>query len=174
MNLELTELPKYYFGREIELQTDGNYSKGCIGIELVEGVKTLSPLENFSDSQMLQVLEGLAKLQIEFLDMPEDMKRKAPHQGLAGLYANFADWFLQMNNQLMLHFPDPELQKLAEQFSVVLPDMVKLDELDHVPVKLGMKKVLVHGDLWSANLMWKEDKLEKIIDFQVRLMNLNF
>ncbi|CAI2350883.1 unnamed protein product [Caenorhabditis sp. 36 PRJEB53466] len=163
----LPELPEFYFGREIELLKDGFYSKGCIAIELVEGVKTLSPLENFSDAQMIQVLDALAKLQTHFIDMPEDQRRKAPHQGLAGLYSTFKDWFLQLNNGLMLQFPDPDLQKLAEEFAVSLPEIITADELDQVPAKLGMKKVLVHGDLWSANIMWEGDRLAKLIDFQM-------
>ncbi|CAL2041881.1 unnamed protein product [Caenorhabditis brenneri] len=74
---QLAILPDYYFGREIELLRDGHYSKGCIAIEYVENVKTMSPLENFSDEQMLQVLDSLAELETQFLGMSEDQKRKA-------------------------------------------------------------------------------------------------
>ncbi|PIC36838.1 hypothetical protein B9Z55_015687 [Caenorhabditis nigoni] len=165
----LSILPKYYFGREIQILPEtGDYTKGCIAIELVENVKTLSPLENFSDSQMIQVLENLAKLQVEFIDMDENERKKAPHQGLYGLYQTFRDWFLQLNNTLMAHFPDEEMQKLTEKFAKTLPDMICADQLDRIPNKLGMKKVLVHGDLWSANIMWDEEgNFKKLIDFQM-------
>uniref|UniRef100_A0A8R1DPV0 CHK domain-containing protein n=2 Tax=Caenorhabditis japonica TaxID=281687 RepID=A0A8R1DPV0_CAEJA len=165
---QISELPEYYFGREIEMYKDGNYSKGCIALELIEGVRTFSPIENFSENQMLQVLNALAKLQVQFLGITEEKRNKAPHEGLAGLYFHFKDWFLALNNELMAQFPDPEMQKLSAEFKSVLPDMISASDLDKVTVKLGMEKVLVHGDLWSANIMWKDDdKLAKLIDFQV-------
>ncbi|CAJ80810.1 CHK kinase-like domain-containing protein [Caenorhabditis elegans] len=165
---KLDILPDFYFGNQIELEKDGNYSKGCIAIELVEDIKTLSPLENFSDDQMLQVLDALAKLQVQFINLSEDKRREAPHQGLSGLYSPFKDWFLQLNNGLMALFPDPEMQKLTETFATTLPEIITADELDLVPCKLGMKKVFVHGDLWSANIMWnQEGHLKKLIDFQM-------
>ncbi|CAL2041879.1 unnamed protein product [Caenorhabditis brenneri] len=165
---QLAILPDYYFGREIELLRDGHYSKGCIAIEYVENVKTMSPLENFSDEQMLQVLDSLAELETQFLGMSEDQKRKAPHRGLAGLYSTFKDWFLQLNNGLMAQFPDPEMQKLAQKFAETLPEIISADDLDLAPVKLGMKRIFVHGDMWSANMMWdNEGNLKKLIDFQM-------
>uniref|UniRef100_A0A8R1IH34 CHK domain-containing protein n=1 Tax=Caenorhabditis japonica TaxID=281687 RepID=A0A8R1IH34_CAEJA len=164
---QISELPEYYFGREIEMYKDGNYSKGCIALELIEGVRTFSPIENFSENQMLQVLNALAKLQVQFLGISEEKRNKAPHEGLAGLYFHFKDWFLALNNELMAQFPDPEMQKLSAEFKSVLPDMISASDLDKVTVKLGMEKVLVHGDLWSANIMWKDDKLAKLIDFQM-------
>ncbi|EFP12127.1 hypothetical protein CRE_03347 [Caenorhabditis remanei] len=168
LSTSISILPDYYFGKEIELESDGNYTKGCIAIELVENVKTLSPLENFSDSQMLQVLDSLAKLQTQFLDMNEEERRKAPHRGLAGLYSTFKDWFLQLNNGLMAQFPDPEMQKLTETFARKLPEIMTADDLDLLPAQLEMQRVFVHGDLWSANIMWDaQDNLKKLIDFQM-------
>ena len=39
-------------------------------------------------------------------------------------------------------------------------------------MNLEMKEVLIHGDLWSTNLMWKRDEnghlqLKAIVDYQV-------
>ncbi|CAI5448705.1 unnamed protein product [Caenorhabditis angaria] len=164
----LSQIPQYFFGEKLEALEGGDYTKGCIGIEYIENVYSLSPAQNFSDEQVKQVLKVLAKLEVGFLKVSEnESEQQTPHDGFAGLYKTFKDWFLQMNNQLLGNVPP--LAQFAQQFTEILPEIITCEEVDKLSTALGIKKVLVHGDLWAANIMWNSEtnNLEKIVDFQM-------
>ncbi|PIO72206.1 hypothetical protein TELCIR_05875 [Teladorsagia circumcincta] len=64
--------------------------------------------------------------------------------------------------------------KLADKVDVLeklLPDMFDLDAMEHLPEELGMERVLCHGDLWSMNILWRQngDKLSlaSLVDYQI-------
>ncbi|CAB3405876.1 unnamed protein product [Caenorhabditis bovis] len=162
----ITEIPEFYFGSKIE-KIAGGVSKGCIGMEFIEDVQSLSPAQDFSEEQLKQVLRVIARLEAAFLPLSTKIDAKTPHHGLAGLYQTFPDWFVLLNNKLMEQIPHPKMKHLTAEFATTLPEIIKMQEIDRLEGKLGMQKVLVHGDLWSPNILWKGEHLEKIVDFQM-------
>ena len=55
------------------------------------------------------------------------------------------------------------------------------DPMTELGKSLGMKKVLVHGDCWSTNFLWRKKEnsedlvLAAMVDFQVRIyVSLSF
>ncbi|KAK6022453.1 hypothetical protein OSTOST_11848 [Ostertagia ostertagi] len=49
--------------------------------------------------------------------------------------------------------------------------MFDLDAMEKLPEELGMERVLCHGDLWSMNILWRQNgdhlSLASLVDYQI-------
>uniref|UniRef100_A0A1I7X892 CHK domain-containing protein n=1 Tax=Heterorhabditis bacteriophora TaxID=37862 RepID=A0A1I7X892_HETBA len=163
---KLPELPVLYCS---ELFTERNPVKAFQVMDFLEGV-SLPPTANLSRDQIEQILRAMARMAVSFSAVSKDEQKMFTHQGLAGIYSKMCDWMIGFYNSLMAGFPDPRLQPLIQKFEQILPNIITANEIDQLNEKLNMKKIIVHGDLWSSNVMWKKNditQLDKIIDFQV-------
>ncbi|VDK46537.1 unnamed protein product [Cylicostephanus goldi] len=65
----------------------------------------------------------------------------------------------------------PELEPAGKVLETMTADIVDLELTSTLNKELGMQDVFVHGDLWSANLIWTSAgtglRLSKIVDYQV-------
>ncbi|ETN81031.1 hypothetical protein NECAME_08784 [Necator americanus] len=64
-----------------------------------------------------------------------------------------------------------ELRPSGEVLNTMTEELVEAEMTVTMNDELGMKDVFVHGDLWSANLLWKKTnnglELTRIIDYQI-------
>ncbi|EYB84993.1 hypothetical protein Y032_0306g1992 [Ancylostoma ceylanicum] len=67
-----------------------------------------------------------------------------------------------------------KLADKTEEIEKILPEMLDLETAELLPDKIGMQRVLCHGDLWSMNILWKENgkdlDLAAVIDYQTAHM----
>ncbi|PAV81444.1 hypothetical protein WR25_00855 [Diploscapter pachys] len=76
-------------------------------------------------------------------------------------------------------FDNGSLADIIDDYEKVYMEAVtveKITEMDHLAETFGIQQTLVHGDLWSANLMWKkqehgEMQLKAIVDYQFAHFN---
>ncbi|KHN80107.1 putative kinase-like protein [Toxocara canis] len=66
---------------------------------------------------------------------------------------------------------EEKLTTLTEQVNNCLDEIFDVEIIGRLHKEMGMKPVLVHGDLWSGNVIWRKDgernKLAAIVDWQL-------
>ncbi|PAV68532.1 hypothetical protein WR25_02980 [Diploscapter pachys] len=171
-HIDLPQIPKYYFGKPFE----GESNKAFLAMEDLTKYQVFSPITNLTKDQVEQSLTALAQLQAKMMKFSDKDKTGFPHRNLSGLYEVSPDFALQLQNGIAEKIPHPAIAPLAKKFAEILPNIIKSEEIDKLPEKLGLEKVFVHGDFWPANLMWDcqngETKLAKLIDFQMSYYGL--
>ncbi|WHY99561.1 aminoglycoside phosphotransferase family protein [Peribacillus simplex] len=128
----------YYFEQSCEI-----FSKPCILLEFIEGKSEFTP-SNLND-HILQLAINLAKIH----------------------HVNCAD-------QSLSFLPKVEntyVEMLINKERVTLDETLNLSMIRNLlksfmPLLSKNKEVILHGDYWPGNILWKEDKLVSIIDWE--------
>jgi aminoglycoside phosphotransferase (APT) family kinase protein len=128
----------YYFEQSCEI-----FSKPCILIEFIEGKSEFTP-SNLND-HILQLAINLAKI----------------HR------VNCADLSLSFMPKL----ENTYVEMLNNKDRVILDETLNLSLIrdllkSSMPLPSMNKEVILHGDYWPGNILWKEDKLVSIIDWE--------
>ncbi|MFY0780605.1 aminoglycoside phosphotransferase family protein [Peribacillus simplex] len=128
----------YYFEQSCEI-----FSKPCILIEFIEGKSEFTP-SNLND-HILQLAINLAK--IHRVDC-----------------ANLSLSFLpKLENTYVEMLNNKDRVILDETLNLsLIRDLLK----SFMPLRSINKEVILHGDYWPGNILWKEDKLVSIIDWE--------
>jgi aminoglycoside phosphotransferase (APT) family kinase protein len=128
----------YYFEQSCEI-----FSKPCILIEFIEGKSDFTP-SNLND-HILQLAINLAK--IHRVDC-----------------ANLSLSFLpKLENTYVEMLNNKDRVILDETLNLsLIRDLLK----SFMPLRSNNKEVILHGDYWPGNILWKEDKLVCIIDWE--------
>ncbi|CAD6196720.1 unnamed protein product [Caenorhabditis auriculariae] len=105
-------VPRYHFGTKL---TEDNQSRAFLAVEMIENAKSGTIVQSLTDVQMEQVLKSLARMQAAFVDAPDDVIQKAPHQGLSGVYNTIKDFILVLNNRASSSLLPPELASLTRK-----------------------------------------------------------
>ncbi|WP_375088485.1 phosphotransferase family protein [Peribacillus sp. RS7] len=126
----------YYF------ESCGFFSKPCILIEFIEGKPEFTP-SNLND-HILQIAINLAK--IHRVDC-----------------ANLSLSFLPKLENSYVEMLNKERVIKDEGLNLsLIRDVLK----SFMPLSSMNKEVILHGDYWPGNILWKEDKLVSIIDWE--------
>ncbi|MDV7764737.1 phosphotransferase family protein [Peribacillus sp. CSMR9] len=132
-------VPKpYYIEQSCEV-----FSRPCILIEFIEGKPDFTP-SNLND-HILQLAINLAK--IHHVDCA-----KLPLSFLPKLENSYGE---------MLDSKDGAILDETLNLSLIR-DLLK----SYMPLLPMNKEVILHGDYWPGNILWKEDKLVSIIDWE--------
>ncbi|MEK4069103.1 aminoglycoside phosphotransferase family protein [Peribacillus sp. FSL R5-0717] len=128
----------YYFEQSCEI-----FSKPCIVIEFIEGKSEFTP-SNLND-HILQLAINLAKIhRVNCADLSLSFMPK-----LENTYVE------------MLNNKDRVILDKTLNLSLIR-DLLK----SSMPLPSMNKEVILHGDYWPGNILWKEDKLVSIIDWE--------
>ncbi|MGE6613001.1 phosphotransferase family protein [Peribacillus sp. NPDC076916] len=128
----------YYLEQSCEI-----FSKPCLILEFIEGKSEFSP-SNLND-HILQLAINLAKIhRVDCADLS------------LSFLPNVENTYVEMLNNKERVLLDDTLNLS------MIRDLLK----SFMPLPAMNKKVILHGDYWPGNILWKEDKLVSIIDWE--------
>ncbi|MBT2667676.1 aminoglycoside phosphotransferase family protein [Bacillus sp. ISL-4] len=128
----------YYFEQSCEI-----FSKPCILLEFIEGKSEFTPSN--LNHHILQLAINLAKIhRVNCADLSLSFLPKVENT------------YVEMLN-------NKERVSLDETLNLsTIRDLLKYS----IPFPSKNKEVILHGDYWPGNILWKEDKLVSIIDWE--------
>ncbi|CAI5447291.1 unnamed protein product [Caenorhabditis angaria] len=166
---QIPPIIKIYSTRKISAE---NPLKGFIVTEFVEDLKPLSIFDSLEISQIIPVIQGIARFSALPLKLPENRLEFAGKSDFfAKSYAEFSDEKTRENSYFCMRksFPEEfrvEVEELIEVYrKYTTPEMIR--RIEKIPEICGFAPQLVHGDLWSGNLMFSKNlEFRAIIDWQ--------
>ncbi|CAB63314.1 CHK kinase-like domain-containing protein [Caenorhabditis elegans] len=163
--------PKIYFYKKFDAE---NKTKGILGMEFVSDVTIRHLYCNAKPYELHPVLRSLATLQAGSLHLTEDeinsisgfdfkqmMGAMMNEEGMKNIYEQTRE----INPERLT-----EKTNTVEAFGL---EVVNFELSCNLNKYVGIERdVLVHGDLWAANILWKEENdgkfsVSKVIDYQL-------
>ncbi|XGW06420.1 hypothetical protein V3C99_016599 [Haemonchus contortus] len=150
--------------------TEWNPVKGYIIMEYLENLKAVHIYENVTPKEVKQILRHKAVMEASSLEVPSGVRNEytSPFKTLLG--AIFKKEVLDQISTMFEAFGDGKLAEKGERLKAILPEMVDLQWVDNMSEEFGMDKVLCHGDLWSMNVLWRQNEgdleMAAVIDYQ--------
>ncbi|EGT55445.1 hypothetical protein CAEBREN_31553 [Caenorhabditis brenneri] len=166
--------PKVYFSKKFDAE---NLTKGFIGMEYVENAITRHLHINLKPYELHGVLKGLAVFQAEGLKLNKMEKLSVTGYDLENIVGKmFSECGLNAIFDQTRDINSEELTKKANRIGAYGLELVNFDLVKNLNKYIGINRdVLVHGDLWSANILWTKNgerfSVNKIIDYQVPYQN---
>ncbi|CAJ0601783.1 unnamed protein product [Cylicocyclus nassatus] len=164
----LSKMPHLYFTQNFTKEND---VKGFIGMEFVEGVVTRNIFHNVRPEELSEAVRALAYLEAKSLELSDDEKQKVASNPIPIIYPDMIHATAVSNMFQDMYAAAPELEPAGKLLETMTADIVDLELTSTLNKELGMQDVFVHGDLWSANLMWTSAgdglRLSRIVDYQV-------
>lgn len=162
--------PKIYFSKKFDAN---NKTKGFLGMEFVEDITIRHLYANAKPHELHPVLRSLATLQAESLNMTDEEKKSISgydFKQLMGTMMN-EDGMKSIYEQTR----DINRERLTDKANKIEAyglDVVNFELACNLNKYMGIERdVLVHGDLWAANILWKETdgkySVSKVIDYQL-------
>lgn len=162
--------PKIYFSKKFDAD---NKTKGFLGMEFVSDVTIRHLYANAKPHELHPVLRSLATLQAESLNMTDEEKQSIDGYDFKQLMGsmmnedgmkNIYDQTRDINRERLTEGTDK-----IEAFGLEIVDFELACNLNKY---IGIERdVLVHGDLWAANILWKQEdgkySVSKVIDYQL-------
>ncbi|CAL2045207.1 unnamed protein product [Caenorhabditis brenneri] len=162
--------PKIYFSKKFDAN---NKTKGFLGMEFVNDITIRHLYANAKPHELHPVLRSVATLQAESLKMTEEERASVTGYDFKQLMGSM------MNEDGMKSIYEQtraiNRERLTEKANTIEAfglEVVNFDLACNLNKYMGIERdVLVHGDLWAANILWKEDdgkfSVSKVIDYQL-------
>ncbi|KAK6043685.1 hypothetical protein COOONC_18810 [Cooperia oncophora] len=167
-DLSVMKIPRMYFAQDYN---ERNTQKAFLGMECVEGVELRHIFHNVDVKELSDALRGLAYLQAVSLQLTEDEKQKVASNPIANVYGPLLPPQAVTKMLLDVGSRSKMWESCCTELSKMSAEIADMKLPYSLNDELGMKDVMIHGDLWSANLLWKKThkgfELARIIDFQV-------
>ncbi|PIC51844.1 hypothetical protein B9Z55_002192 [Caenorhabditis nigoni] len=160
--------PKIYFSKKFDSE---NKSKGFIGMEYVENSIVRHLYVNVKPIELYPVLKSLAYFQAGTLQLTDEEKNSITGFDFAKMAgpALTEDGIKGMLQQARLINAE-KLDEKVKKIEAFGHEVVNFELACNLNKYVGINQpVLVHGDLWSTNILWKERNgkpiADKIIDY---------
>ncbi|CAJ0931052.1 unnamed protein product, partial [Mesorhabditis belari] len=125
--------------------------------------------DNFNETQIDQVLLAIAKTQACGYLRDSNSRPGLDQKMMKTLYKDCFPEMLELLHKMPAFYGE-ELQPLVEKLAQTHQKIWDLDIEKKVCKKLGIKPALIHGDMWSTNILWEADdhnKLRALLDWQM-------
>ncbi|PAV91293.1 hypothetical protein WR25_27216 isoform E, partial [Diploscapter pachys] len=154
---------------------ESHQMNGFIIMDYIES-DDFSICDNITFDELKQVLKAL----VEYSTIGEKIDENTSKKFRSKLYSKMMENMVHEDAKKMAvegtrSFDSGSLSDIIDDYEHVYMEAMTLDKIkqfDSLFANLEMKEVLIHGDLWSTNLMWKRDEnghlqLKAIVDYQV-------
>ncbi|CAJ0588413.1 unnamed protein product [Cylicocyclus nassatus] len=155
--------------------SEHNPVKGYIVMEFVEDLVPLHVFNNVPPHSLRKALRAKAVLEAMSLDFSEEEKNEFLTNVYSELFgAIFKKEMFADMVKIFQNFASGKMADKATKMGKLLPEIVDLPWADRLADEMGMERVLCHGDLWSTNMLWKQNGGEldvvALIDYQTAHM----
>ncbi|CAJ0601786.1 unnamed protein product [Cylicocyclus nassatus] len=164
----LSKMPHVYFTQKF---TKDNDLKGFIGMEFIENVVVRDISQNMEPDELYEAIDALAYLEAKSLELNDEEKRKVASNPIPVIYPPLIHATAVSKMIQEIYATAPELEPAGKVLETMTAEFVDLELTSALNEELGMQDVFVHGDLWSANLIWTNTanglSLTGIVDYQL-------
>ncbi|CAI4228534.1 unnamed protein product [Auanema sp. JU1783] len=162
-------LPRMYCSRKFE---DESGDVGFICMEYADNCHVKHIYENLTVSEIEKTLESLAEVQAVMEGVSDERKRLFTVNAYEELYADILNPDVLSFRLDELRQIDSSLTPLIGRIEQEIDKLVSTRIAKREHIDLGMPAIFVQGDLYSTNLLWKNNEngdrdLHKIIDWQL-------
>ncbi|CAJ0606536.1 unnamed protein product [Cylicocyclus nassatus] len=163
-------IPKIYFMKKF---SESNSVKGYIIMEYLD-LKTMKIYNSVTVNSVKEVLAAIAIMEAMSLKFTPEEKKELTRSFEQFHKVLFKEDLLVNAMRTLRTFGDDKLCEKVEKMEEILSDITDPVKFDQLPEILGMQRVLCHGNLSSANMLWKQNgsklTLAAMIDFQAAHM----
>ncbi|CAI2353443.1 unnamed protein product [Caenorhabditis sp. 36 PRJEB53466] len=170
-NLCTTANPKIYFSKQFSAD---NKTKGFLGMEFVDNVTIRHLYANAKPHELHPVLKSLATLQVEGLHLSDEERQSISGFDFKQLVGQMMDEDgMKRNFEQTRNISRDRLTEKADKLEALGTELVNFELACNLNKYVGIERdVLVHGDLWAANILWKEENeghfsVSRVIDYQL-------
>uniref|UniRef100_A0A0N5AAD6 CHK domain-containing protein n=1 Tax=Syphacia muris TaxID=451379 RepID=A0A0N5AAD6_9BILA len=161
------KIPKLYFQQPFS----DDCKQGVLLLEdLGTGCAVSKPYEIVSAEEVKQVLKSLSAVHAFSMKHPEIVK--ISKLTLADAMKDFGDKDIYQSIVNQLKKKNPDMAETCDTVLKYVHVLKDLSTLETAGEQCGLPPILVHGDLWSSNVLWRKQangsrQLAAIIDWQV-------
>ncbi|KAK6019644.1 hypothetical protein OSTOST_14715 [Ostertagia ostertagi] len=140
-------------------------------MEWVDGVELRHIFHNVTVNEISDALRALAYLEAVSLQLTDEEKQKVASNPIADIYGPLLPPQAAAKMLLDVGSQSKAWESCCAELSAMATELADMKLPSTLNDELGMKDVMIHGDLWSANLLWKKTEsgfeLARIVDFQL-------
>ncbi|CAB04733.2 CHK kinase-like domain-containing protein [Caenorhabditis elegans] len=161
---------KIFFSKKFDSE---NKLKGFLGMEYVDDVTIRHLYCNLKPYELHPVLKAVAQLQAESLHLSdEELQSISGFDFKQMMGTMFNDDGLKGNYKQTRDINPERLKEKTDIVEAFGMEVVNFEFAGNLNKVVGIHKdVLVHGDLWAANILWNENdgkfSASKVIDYQI-------
>ncbi|ETN81036.1 hypothetical protein NECAME_08790 [Necator americanus] len=164
----ISKISRLFFAQDF---TDGNELKGFIGMEYMENAQLRHIYHNVIPGELSDVLHAIAYLEAKSVGLGDDEKKKMDTNPLWASIPARVNPVTVRKLFRGIHTASEELKPTGEELEEIAEELVSLELNTTMNNELGMQDVLIHGDLWSTNMLWRRTpdgmRLSGIVDYQM-------
>ncbi|CAJ0588420.1 unnamed protein product [Cylicocyclus nassatus] len=161
-------IPKIYFMRKFD---ESNTIKGYIIMEYLESV-SIGFHSNVTINSVKEVFSAIAFMEAMSLRFTSEERSQLTTTFYQKFYEQMCDDNVMANSiERLRTIGNGKLSEKVDNLEKIAKGIMDPVKIDRLANDLGMRRVLCHGDLWTANVLWEKNGDEDlrpaaIIDFQ--------
>jgi len=159
------KIPKFYYGFEFSTK----HTNGLIIMEdMTPTAVTIPMLPGMNDEQVISMIDELAELHVTSWKHPEWMET-IKNLERSKKFMEFCKKTTDTLRKIKPEWFEDLLTKLEPIFDIAI-----LDDIAYEGNRFGFPASVVHGDLWSSNILWRKNEngeatseVQAVIDWQM-------
>ncbi|KJH40706.1 hypothetical protein DICVIV_13332 [Dictyocaulus viviparus] len=163
-------IPTFYNGKRFD---EENENMGFLCMEFAKNSHSITICECLSLAQTEEIISALVKVQMSMSHIEKEKKSAFAINVYEELYSDMLQSSILSFRLDELRSMDSSLSSLIEKIDCYDGRLVNVKAFRTGHLDLGMESVVVHGDLYTPNILWHYDengkeKLNMIIDWQLK------